>query len=429
MIPRYTRKQMGDVWSDESKFSTYLAVEIAVVEAYTELGIIPKDVAKHIKENARIDIRRIEEIEKLTNHDIIAFVEQVGETIGDASRYFHYGMTSSDLIDTATNLLLVKATNILIDDLVKFSDTLKQKALQYKNLAQIGRTHGIHAEPITFGFKIATWYFETKRNIERLKQALSEIRVGKISGAVGTYSNIHPDVEKLVCKKLNLEPESFSTQIISRDRYAAYIANLGIVASSFEKIALQIRLLQQTEISEVAEPFGKGQKGSSAMPHKRNPILCERICGLSRIIRNNVISAMENVALWHERDISHSSAERIIFPETTIVLDYIINLTDRVISDIDVFPEEMEKNLNLTQGLIFSQKVLLLLCDKGLPRKQAYEIVQKNAMRSKNEKRHFMEVLLDDEIVKKYLSEQEIRDCFDIKWYLRNIDHLFDKIK
>jgi len=420
---------MGDVWSDESKFSTYLAVEIAVVEAYTELGIIPKDVAKHIKENARIDIRRIEEIEKLTNHDIIAFVEQVGETIGDASRYFHYGMTSSDLIDTATNLLLVKATNILIDDLVKFSDTLKQKALQYKNLAQIGRTHGIHAEPITFGFKIATWYFETKRNIERLKQALSEIRVGKISGAVGTYSNIHPDVEKLVCKKLNLEPESFSTQIISRDRYAAYIANLGIVASSFEKIALQIRLLQQTEISEVAEPFGKGQKGSSAMPHKRNPILCERICGLSRIIRNNVISAMENVALWHERDISHSSAERIIFPETTIVLDYIINLTDRVISDIDVFPEEMEKNLNLTQGLIFSQKVLLLLCDKGLPRKQAYEIVQKNAMRSKNEKRHFMEVLLDDEIVKKYLSEQEIRDCFDIKWYLRNIDHLFDKIK
>jgi len=420
---------MGDVWSDESKFSTYLAVEIAVVEAYTELGIIPKDVAKHIKENARIDIRRIEEIEKLTNHDIIAFVEQVGETIGDASRYFHYGMTSSDLIDTATNLLLVKATNILIDDLVKFSDTLKQKALQYKNLAQIGRTHGIHAEPITFGFKIATWYFETKRNIERLKQALSEIRVGKISGAVGTYSNIHPDVEKLVCKKLNLEPESFSTQIISRDRYAAYIANLGIVASSFEKIALQIRLLQQTEISEVAEPFGKGQKGSSAMPHKRNPILCERICGLSRIIRNNVISAMENVALWHERDISHSSAERIIFPETTILLDYIINLTDRVISDIDVFPEEMEKNLNLTQGLIFSQKVLLLLCDKGLPRKQAYEIVQKNAMRSKNEKRHFMEVLLDDEIVKKYLSEQEIRDCFDIKWYLRNIDHLFDKIK
>ena len=429
MIPRYTRKQMGDVWSDESKFSTYLAVEIAVVEAYTELGIIPKDVAKHIKENARIDIRRIEEIEKLTNHDIIAFVEQIGETIGDASRYFHYGMTSSDLIDTATNLLLVKATNILIDDLVKFSDTLKQKALQYKNLAQIGRTHGIHAEPITFGFKIATWYFETKRNIERLKQALSEIRVGKISGAVGTYSNIHPDVEKLVCKKLNLEPESFSTQIISRDRYAAYIANLGIVASSFEKIALQIRLLQQTEISEVAEPFGKGQKGSSAMPHKRNPILCERICGLSRIIRNNVISAMENVALWHERDISHSSAERIIFPETTILLDYIINLTDRVISDIDVFPEEMEKNLNLTQGLIFSQKVLLLLCDKGLPRKQAYEIVQKNAMRSKNEKRHFMEVLLDDEIVKKYLSEQEIRDCFDIKWYLRNIDHLFDKIK
>jgi len=420
---------MGDVWSDESKFSTYLAVEIAVVEAYTELGIIPKNVAKHIKENARIDIRRIEEIEKLTNHDIIAFVEQVGETIGDASRYFHYGMTSSDLIDTATNLLLVKATNILIDDLVKFSDTLKQKALQYKNLAQIGRTHGIHAEPITFGFKIATWYFETKRNIERLKQALSEIRVGKISGAVGTYSNIHPDVEKLVCKKLNLEPESFSTQIISRDRYAAYIANLGIVASSFEKIALQIRLLQQTEISEVAEPFGKGQKGSSAMPHKRNPILCERICGLSRIIRNNVISAMENVALWHERDISHSSVERIIFPETTILLDYIINLTDRVISDIDVFPEEMEKNLNLTQGLVFSQKVLLLLCDKGLPRKQAYEIVQKNAMRSKNEKRHFMEVLLDDEIVKKYLSEQEIRDCFDIKWYLRNIDHLFDKIK
>lgn len=420
---------MGLVWSEESKFAAYLDVEIAVLEAYETLGIIPSKAVNHIKQNAKIDIKRIEEIEKITNHDIIAFVEQIGETIGEESRYFHYGLTSSDLVDTATNLLLVKATNILLDDLNIFATTLKKQSLKYKNLCQIGRTHGVHAEPITFGFKIATWFFETKRNIERLKNALSEISVGKISGAVGTYSNIHPDVEKLVCKKLKLKPETFSTQIISRDRYAFYIATLGVIASTFEKIALQIRLLQQTEINEVAEPFGKGQKGSSAMPHKRNPVLCERICGLARVIRNSSIVAMENVALWHERDISHSSTERIILPETTILLDYIINLTNRVISEMDVFPEEMEKNLNLTKGLIFSQRILLLLCEKGLSRKQAYEIVQKNALKSKKEKRHFMEVLLEDETIRKYLKEDEVKKCFDPEWFIRNVPPLFRKIK
>ncbi len=429
MIPRYTRKEMGQVWSEESKFSAYLEVEIAVLEAYEKLGIIPSEAVRHIKENARVDVRKIEEIEKVTNHDIIAFVEQVGETIGEFSRYFHFGMTSSDLVDTATNILLVKATNILIEDLIVFSETLKQQAIKYKDLSQIGRTHGVHAEPITFGFKIAGWYFETKRNIERLKKAMSEISVGKISGAVGTYSNINPDVEKIACAKLNLEPEIFSTQIISRDRYASYIATLGVIASSFEKIALQVRLLQQTEINEAAEPFGKGQKGSSAMPHKRNPVLCERICGLARVIRTNTIIAMENVALWHERDISHSSAERIILPETTILLDYVINITNQVISGFEVFPDSMEENINLTKGLIFSQRVLLTLCDKGLPRKQAYEIVQNNAIKCKKENRHFMEVLLNDEEVKKHLSEQEIKNCFDIHWYLRNIDHLFKKLK
>ncbi|MGC9066444.1 MAG: adenylosuccinate lyase [Candidatus Ratteibacteria bacterium] len=429
MIPRYTRKEIGNVWSDETKFRTYLEVELAVIEAYQELGVIPPDIAKHIKQNAKIDIKRIEEIEKQTNHDIIAFVEQIGETIGESSRYFHYGMTSSDLIDTATNLLLVKATRILLADLEQFSETLRQKAIQYENLVQIGRTHGIHAEPITFGFKIAGWFFETKRNIERLKSALKEISVGKISGAVGTYSNINREVEILACKKLGLEHEIFSTQIISRDRYAAYISTLGVIACSLEKIALQIRLLQQTEIDEVAEPFGKGQKGSSAMPHKRNPILCERICGLARVIRKNASVAMESVALWHERDISHSSAERIILPETTILLDYIIDLTDRVISGIEVFPDSMERNLHFTRGLIFSQRILLLLCDKGLPRKQAYEIVQRNAMRSKKEKTELMELLLQDPEVRRYLDEQEIRQCFNLQWYLRNITPLFDNLK
>ncbi|HOK79767.1 MAG TPA: adenylosuccinate lyase [bacterium] len=429
MIPRYTRKEIGNVWSDETKFRTYLEVELAVIEAYQELGVIPSDIARHIKQHAKIDIKRIEEIEKQTNHDIIAFVEQIGETIGDSSRYFHYGMTSSDLVDTATNLLLVKATRILLGDLEQFSETLRQKALQYKNLVQIGRTHGIHAEPITFGFKIAGWFFETKRNIERLKTALKEVSVGKISGAVGTYSNINRDVEILVCKKLGLEPEIFSTQIIPRDRYAMYISTLGVIACSFEKIALQIRLLQQTEIDEVAEPFGKGQKGSSAMPHKRNPILCERICGLARVIKKNASVAMENVALWHERDISHSSAERIILPETTILLDYIINLTDRVISEIEVFPESMERNLHFTRGLIFSQRILLLLCDKGLPRKQAYEIVQRNAMKSKKEKAELLELLLHDPEVRHFLTEQEIRQCFDLQWYLRNITSFFDKLE
>ncbi|MCM8816350.1 MAG: adenylosuccinate lyase [Candidatus Omnitrophica bacterium] len=429
MISRYTRKQMGDLWSEESKFAAYLQVEIAVVEAYEELGVIPSEAVRHIKENARIDVKRIEEIEKVTNHDIIAFVEQIGETIGEASRYFHYGMTSSDLVDTATNLLLVKATDILIKDLERLSQTLKDKALKYKDLAEIGRTHGVHAEPITFGFKIAGWYLEIERNIERLKGAKSEVSVGKISGAVGTYSNISPEVEKIVCKKLGLKPELFSTQIIPRDRYASYIATLGVIASSLEKIALQIRLLQQTEINEVAEPFGKGQKGSSAMPHKRNPILCERICGLARVIRKNAIVAMENVALWHERDISHSSTERIILPESTILLDYIINLTDKIISELEVFPEAMVNNIQLTRGLIFSQRVLLLLCEKGLPRKQAYEIVQKNAMRSRAEKRDFLELLLMDEQVRKFLTEKEIRECFDVDYFVSNIQHLFDNLK
>lgn len=429
MISRYTRKEMGEIWCEESKFQAYLEVEIAVLEAYEKLGMVPSEVVRHIKENAKIDIKRIEEIEKITNHDIIAFVEQISETIGDTSSYFHYGMTSSDLVDTATNLLLVKATNILIEDLETFSQTLKTKTFEYKDLVEIGRTHGVHAEPITFGFKIAGWYIEIERNIERLKQALSEISVGKISGAVGTYSNITPEVEKIACEKLRIKPELFSTQIISRDRYASYIATLGVIASSLEKIALQIRLLQQTEINEAAEPFGKGQKGSSAMPHKRNPVLCERVCGLARVIRKNVIVAMENVALWHERDISHSSTERIILPETTILLDYIINLTNKIISELEVDVESMESNLNLTRGLIFSQRVLLLLCEKGLPRKQAYEIVQKNALKSKREKRQFMELLMEDEVVRKYLSEEDIRNSFDIQWYLRNINPLFRKLK
>ncbi|MCM8804814.1 MAG: adenylosuccinate lyase [Candidatus Omnitrophica bacterium] len=429
MIPRYTRKEMAEVWSEENKFKKYLEVEIAALEGWSKVGVIPVDIVKIIKEKAKINIDRINEIEKITNHDVIAFVEQISETVGEEGKYIHLGLTSSDIIDTSLALILREAGNILLEDIIKLIDILKRKAFEYKDVLMIGRTHGIHAEPITLGFKIGSWYFEFLRNKERLERAIEEISVGKISGAVGTFSNIDPTVEEYVCEKFNLKKEKFSTQIISRDRHAYFLATVGIIASSCEKIALQIRLLQQTEISEIFEPFGKTQKGSSAMPHKRNPILCERICGLAKIIKKNVSAGLDNVALWHERDISHSSSERIIFPESTILLDYILNLLIKIIDGMEINLESMDKNLKILNNVYFSQKLLNRLVLKGVSRKIAYEEIQKISFEAIIKKRDFFELVKDNNFIKKYLLEEEINRIFDIKELLKNLEKIFKYIE
>ncbi|MCM8784864.1 MAG: adenylosuccinate lyase [Candidatus Omnitrophica bacterium] len=429
MIPRYTRKEMEEVWTDENKFKKYLELEIAVLEGWSKIGVIPYDIVEKVKEKAKINIERINEIEKITNHDVIAFIEQISETVGDEGKYIHLGLTSSDIIDTSFALILREAGNIILDDIKNLLEVLKKKAIQYKDILIIGRTHGIHAEPITLGFKIGTWYFEFLRNKERIERAINEISVGKISGAVGTFSNIEPEIEEYVCNKFNLKREKFSTQIISRDRYAYFITVLGIIACSCEKIALQFRLLQQTEISEVFEPFGKKQKGSSAMPHKRNPILCERICGLSRIIKKNVNVALENVALWHERDISHSSAERLILPESTILLDYILNLLTKIIDGMEINIENIEKNMKILNNVYFSQKLLNFLVLKGWSRKDAYEKIQKISFEAMKKKVDFCELIKKDDSIKKYIKEDELNKIFDIHQFLKNIEKIFKYIE
>jgi len=429
MIPRYTRKEMADIWSEENKFKKYLEVEIAALEGWSKIGVIPEDAVKKIKEKVKIDIERINEIEKITNHDVIAFVEQVSETTGEEGKYIHFGLTSSDIIDTSFSLILREAGRLILNDIEELLKILKEKAIKYKDTIMIGRTHGIHAEPITLGFKIGTWYFEFLRNKERIEKAIDEISVGKISGAVGTFSNVEPEVEEYICNKFNLKRERFSTQIISRDRYAYFIATCGIISSSCEKIALQIRLLQQTEISEVFEPFGKGQKGSSAMPHKRNPVLCERVCGLARVIKKNVNVALENVALWHERDISHSSAERIILPESTILLDYILNLLIKIINGMEIKTENMRKNLEILNNVYFSQKLLNTLVLKGVSRKEAYERIQKISFKAIDEKKDFCEIAKEDDFIKKYLNDEELKKIFSVDELLKNIDKIFKYIE
>ncbi|MFN4226935.1 MAG: adenylosuccinate lyase [Candidatus Ratteibacteria bacterium] len=429
MIPRYTRKEMAEIWSEENKFKKYLEVEIAVLEGWSKIGVIPVDVVEKVKEKAKVNIERINEIEKITHHDVIAFIEQISETVGEEGKYIHLGLTSSDIIDTSFALILREAGNIILDDIKNLLKVLKKKAIQYKNICMIGRTHGIHAEPITLGFKIGTWYFEFLRNKERIERAIEEISVGKISGAVGTFSNIEPEVEEFVCNKFNLKREKFSTQIISRDRYAYFISVLGVISSSCEKIALQFRLLQQTEISEIFEPFGEKQKGSSAMPHKRNPILCERICGLSRIIKKNVNVALENVALWHERDISHSSAERLILPESTILLDYILNLLIKIVDGMEINIKNMEDNLKILNNVYFSQKLLNYLVLKGISRKEAYEKIQKISFESIEKKIDFCELVKKDNFIKKYIKEDEFDRIFDLKQLLKNIDKIFKYIE
>ena len=429
MIQRYTRPEMANIWTEENKLNKWLDIEIAALEGWNKIGIIPTSALKNIKKNVRLDVEKIHNIEKKTGHDVIAFVEQISETAGKYGYYLHYGLTSSDILDTSLALQLRDAGNLLLKDIADFLKTLREKSLAYKDTVMMGRTHGIHAEPLTFGFKLAGWYFEFLRHSKRMTFAIQEINVGKLSGAVGTFSNVDPRVEEYVCKKFSLEREMFSTQIISRDRHAFFLSVVGMIAASCEKVALQIRLLQQSELSEVAEPFGRGQKGSSAMPHKRNPILSERICGLARIIKKNVSVAMDNIALWHERDISHSSAERIVFPDSTILLDYIITLLHRIIKDMDVFEKNMNKNIDANKKVFFSQMLLNTLVMKGVSRKYAYELVQKKSFESIYDNKDFFLLVKQDAEIQKYLTEEEIDDIFDINYLLRNLKSMFEKLQ
>ncbi len=430
MISRYTRPEMGALWSDESKFRTWLDVEIAVCEAQAELGLIPKEVVPDIIAKAKFDVRRILEIEEEVKHDVIAFLTNVAENVGENSRYVHLGMTSSDVIDTALALQLRRASLILEQDLEALHNAILEQARKHKHTVMVGRSHGIHAEPITFGFKLAVWLEEVRRHQKRLAEATEMISVGQVSGAVGTYSNISPDVEVLLCKKLELTPDPVSTQIIQRDRHAQFVFTLALIGTSLDKFATEIRHLQRTDVLEVEEPFSKGQKGSSAMPHKRNPVASENMSGLARILRGNALVALENIPLWHERDISHSSAERVILPDSTILLDYMLARFTRVIKDLVVYPDNMRDNMDIYGGVIFSQAVLLSLVDKGgMSREDAYTLVQRNAHAAWNTKDgNFKVNLLADAEVMKHLDQDDVEQCFNPAAYLRNVDRVFERL-
>jgi len=427
MIERYSRPKMKKVWSEQNKFDQWLKVEIAVCESWAEQGKIPKVDIRKIRK-AGYKLERVNQILKITHHDMTAFVNAVSESLGPESRFIHLGLTSSDVMDTALSLQLKAAVEILRQDVNNLILILENKALEYKNTIMMGRTHGVHAEPITFGLKLALWSQEMKRNLARLNEAEKIIGVGKISGAVGTYATVPPEIEVLACKKLGLEPAPVSNQVIQRDRHAQFVTTLAIIASSLEKFATEIRALQKTEVLEVEEPFSSGQTGSSAMPHKRNPELCERVCGLARLIRGHALTAMENVALWHERDISHSSNERITLPDSCLALDYILGIFTSVISGLNVYPDNMKKNIEVTQGLVFSQRVLLSLIDKGLTRKQAYELVQRNAMKSWKERISFIKLLKADKDVSKHLNAAELNKIFDYQFFLKHVDDIFKRI-
>jgi adenylosuccinate lyase len=428
LIERYTLPHMGAIWTNENRFQKWLEVEICVCEAQAEYGLIPGDAVEQIRRKAQFNIQRILEIEQEVKHDVIAFLTNVGEYIGEASRYIHLGMTSSDLLDTANTLLMREAGEIILNDLHQLRAALRTRAIEHKHTVCIGRSHGVHAEPTTFGLKLAMWYDEVGRHIERLTSAIEIISVGKISGAVGTFSHLDPNIEELVCKKLNLKPAPVSTQIIQRDRYAQYLTTLALIGSSLEKFATEIRNLQRTEILEVEEFFSMGQKGSSSMPHKRNPVTCEQISGLSRVVRANALASMENISLWHERDITHSSVERIIIPDNTILIDYMLNKFTAIINNLSVYPENMKNNLDKTGGLIFSQSVLLALIRKGMLREKAYRLVQQIAMEVWKTRKPFKELILQQNDIMDVLSPKEIEDCFDLKIHLRNVDKIFERV-
>lgn len=428
MIKRYTRPEMAHIWSDLNRFTCWLDIELALVEALEERGKAPKGTADHIRQATTLDPDRIEEIEKTCKHDVIAFLTHVEDQAGPPARFVHMGLTSSDVLDTALGLQLVQATDLILRSLDTLMEAVKRRAWEHKDTVMMGRSHGIHAEPVTFGLTLAIWYDELKRNRARLVEARETIAVGKCSGAVGTFANIEPDVEAFIMKKLGLVPAPAATQVIQRDRHAHYFTTLAVVGATLEKMAVAVRHWQRTEVLEAEEPFTKGQKGSSAMPHKRNPILSENLTGLARLLRSNSMAALENVALWHERDISHSSVERVIGPDSTLLLDFMLFRMTRVIDGLVVYPENMKRNMKLTEGLTFSQRFLLALVDKGVDRQEAYVLVQRNAMPVWEEGKDFQEMLLADAGVRAHLSEEEIENCFDLQVHLRHVDTLFERV-
>jgi adenylosuccinate lyase len=428
MITRYTRPEMAKIWTEQRKFETWLEIELLVCEALSKLGEIPAQAVREIREKACFDVNRINEIEKVTKHDVIAFLTNVGESIGPLSKYLHYGLTSSDILDTSLALLLKEASELILKDLQRLLTVLKEKAFQYKETLMIGRSHGVHAEPITFGLKMALWHDEMKRNVIRMERAKEAVSVGKISGAVGTFAHIPPFVEEFVCEQLGLKPAPISTQIIQRDHHAEFFTTLAIMASSIEKFSVELRHLQRTEVLEAEEYFSKGQKGSSAMPHKRNPVSSENLSGLARLIRSYSIAALENIPLWHERDISHSSVERVIAPDSTILIDYMLNRLSSLIESLIVYPENMKTNLEKMGGLIYSEAILLLLTQKGLSREEAYGVVQRNAMKVWEKGGDFKTLLSQDEAIKRLLTQEELDAAFDIREHLKHVDDIFQRV-
>lgn len=428
MLQRYSRPEMTAVWTEENKYKAWLEVEICACEAWSELGVIPREDVVKLRQDAKFDINRIYEIEQETRHDVIAFTRAVSESLGAERKWVHYGLTSTDVVDTALGYLLLQANKVLEQDILRFIEIVKQKALEHKETVMMGRTHGVHAEPTTFGLKMALWYEEMKRNLERFRFAADGVQYGKMSGAVGTYANIDPFVEQFVCNKLGTKPAPISTQTLQRDRHAEYMATLALIATSLDKFATEIRGLQKSEFREVEEPFAKGQKGSSAMPHKRNPIGCENISGLSRVIRGHMLTSYENVALWHERDISHSSAERVILPDATILLNYMLNRFGNIVKNCTVFPDNMKRNMERTFGVPFSGRVLTKLIDKGLSREQAYDTVQPRAMQAWEEQRSFREILESNPAIREHLSLEEIAECFNPAWHLKHVDTIFKRL-
>ncbi|NIM98914.1 MAG: adenylosuccinate lyase [candidate division Zixibacteria bacterium] len=428
MIERYTTPRMKFLWSDQNKFQKWLDIEVLACEGMANLGVIPKSDARKIRKKAKFDVKRIEKIEEKTKHDVVAFLANVAENLGEESKYIHFGMTSSDILDTTLSLLMREAGQVILKDLRELSKSIKKRALEFKHQPMIGRTHGVHAEPVTLGLKFALWFTELQRHIQRLERAIEVISVGKVSGAVGTFSNLHPEVEEYVCRKLKLKPAPISSQIIQRDRHGEFLCTLALIASSIEKFATEIRSLQRTEILELEEGFARGQKGSSAMPHKRNPVTCERLCGLARLVRTNAQASLENVTLWHERDISHSSVERVIIPDSTVMVDYMLIQFNRIIGNLSVYRENMRANLNRTKGMIFSGRLLLQLSRKTRSKEEAYAIVQDNAMKAWKAGKDFKNLILKDERARKYLSQQEIEECFDLNFYLRNVNYIFKRV-
>jgi adenylosuccinate lyase len=428
MIGRYTQPEMGAIWTERRRYETWLEVELAAADAMAHAGLVPAEAARELRAKASFDVARIEEIEQTTQHDVIAFTTAVAEKVGPASRWLHFGLTSSDVVDTAQALQMREACDLILTDISTLLEAVRLRAEEHRRTPMIGRTHGVHAEPMTFGLKLALWYAELQRDHERVQRAREVVSVGKISGAVGTFAHLDPSIEASVCARLGLQPAPVSSQIIQRDRHAELMAALAITAASLEKFALEIRGLQKTEIGEVEEPFGKGQKGSSAMPHKRNPVGCEQITGLARLLRGNAVAALENIALWHERDISHSSVERVILPDSFIALDHMLRRFARIVRGMVVYPERMRENLNRSRGVVFSGTVLLELARRGISREQAYEWVQRNAMRSFHEQKDFKSLLLTDPDLMRVLSPAEIEKAFDLTDQLRNVDLIFDRV-